>query len=252
VYAPNYVSTLVRGLVEHRADNVGGIRHTKLVGDTALTLALSLAISNPFTAGNTYYRIGSDRVRDVDTVFCGCWDRKVFDKIGFMNERFNRAQDREFNTRLLKHGGRIVLDPSTGCTYYPRTSLPAYAKWNALGAFYLFYNHQYTDLDLIRWRNLVPAGLAAVTVVAAIGLLLGFSWAPIIGLPVMLYFVVAALLSGVLAVRYRRPALMPMMLLVFVVTHYGYGFGTLAALPWYLFRRGAHPYNVFTPPPRAP
>jgi hypothetical protein len=127
--------------------------------------------------------------------------------------------------------------------------LEKYAKWNAQGAFYLFYNHQFTDVDMIRWRNLVPAGLAALTAIAALTSLLAPRWGLLLLAPVLLYIFVAVILAGALAVRHRRLALWPAMFLVFLVTHYGYGFGSLAALPWYLFRHGAQPYPVFDPPP---
>ncbi|MDB4871644.1 MAG: putative glycosyltransferase [Gemmatimonadales bacterium] len=238
VYDPNYITTVTLGLERHSADNVAGIRRTALIRDSAMSLALCLAISNPFTAGNAHYRIGSGRVREVDTSYCGAYRRSLFERIGLINERFNRAEDREFHARVLHAGGRIILDPSTSCTYYPRTSLATYAKWNAHGAFFLFFNHLYTDLNLIRWRNLAPAALTLVTVLAVLGVFVGPRWVILLlGLPVAAYMVLAAVVAGVLAIRHRSVLLWPAMIIVFLVTHFGYGLGTLFATPWYVVSR---------------
>ena len=108
VYANNYISKCVEGIYKYKADNIGGIRETDR-GQNTWEKAVGIVISHPFAAGDAYYRTGSTDVKEVDTVFCGCYRRSVFNKIGVFNENLIRTQDREFNARLVESGGKIVL-----------------------------------------------------------------------------------------------------------------------------------------------
>jgi glycosyltransferase involved in cell wall biosynthesis len=237
IYAPNYISTLVNGLYEYQADNIGGIRETALVHTSLTSLALSIAISHPFTAGNAHYRIGTDKVREVDTVFCGCFRRSIFEKIGYFNENITRNEDRDFNARILEAGGKIVLDPSTHCTYYARTNFWDFCKWNAYGPFRLFYNHQFTHVTLASWRNLIPALFLLWQILAVIVLLFSVKLGLLLLLPLAAYFIIAFALSLKLALVHKSPLLAPVMLVVFAMIHYGYAAGSMLGMPWYFSRR---------------
>ena len=74
-------------------------------------------------SGNAYYKIGSESLKEVDTVPFGCYRREIFDKIGFFNENLERGQDIEFNLRLKRAGGKIYLLPEIVGYYYARSNL---------------------------------------------------------------------------------------------------------------------------------
>jgi len=236
-YAPDYISKLVNGLEKYQADNIGGIRETAIIKDTLLSLALSISISHPFTAGNAYYRIGSKRVRQVDTVWCGCFRREIFEKIGYFNENILRAEDRDFNARLTANGGKIILDPAVKCTYFPRTNFWEYIKWNISGPFHLFNNHKYTNTNMVLWRNMVPA----MFVLSQFAAVAAFTFSSILGLlfslPFFIYLAVATFLSLKISYKYNSVLLAPVMLVVFAITHYGYGFGSLFGMPSFFLQR---------------
>ena len=128
VYPLNYVSRLVSWLERSGADNVGGRWITLASGTTAIAQAIAIALSNPLGVGNAYYRIGSTEPRWVDTVPYGCYRREVFDRIGLFDEELVRNQDDEFNHRLIRSGGRILLVPDVTCHYYARSSLASLSK----------------------------------------------------------------------------------------------------------------------------
>jgi glycosyltransferase involved in cell wall biosynthesis len=237
VYAPNYISALVNGLEKYEAENVGGIRETAIIEDTSMTLALSLAISHPFTVGNAYYRVGSDHVREVDTVFCGCFRRQLFDSIGFYNENITRNEDRDLNARIIENGGKIILDPTVKCTYYPRTNLWEYVKWNAYGPFRLFYNHKFTKANMIMWRNLIPLLFLLDQVLTVVAFTISKTIGVILGIPLFAYILIASFFSFQIARKYKKLDLFPVMLFVFFITHEGYALGSLFGLPWYIFRK---------------
>jgi glycosyltransferase involved in cell wall biosynthesis len=225
-YAPDYIRRLVEGLAVHGADNIGGFRDT-YHGATAVERAIATAIAHPFAAGNAYWRTGADEPREVDTVFCGCYPRGVFDRVGTFNTSLVRAEDREFNFRLRAAGGRIVLDPSIRCTYYPRTTMWEYAKWTAAGAFWLFYGRRLTTVKMIAWRNMVPLVFvlwhaAAVLMVAAGAP--GWRW---MLAPMGAYWLVAMSLAARVAWRQRDPLQVALVAWLFGVTHYVYGVAAL-------------------------
>lgn len=126
-YPPNYVADLVDWLERTGADNVGGAWVTLPGGDTATARAIAAALSHPFGIGNARYRLGTTELREVDTVPFGCFRRDVFDRVGLFDEELVRNQDDEFNFRLLRAGGRILLVPGVVSHYYARRTLPASA-----------------------------------------------------------------------------------------------------------------------------
>ena len=237
VYESNYFSTLVTGLEKYNADNIGGIRQTAIIKDSSLSIALSLAISHPFTAGNAFYRTGSDKVREVDTVWCGCFHKDLFDKIGYFNENIIRTEDRDFNARIIEAGGKIILDPSTKCTYFPRTNLREYIKWNAYGPFRLFYNHKYTHVKMISWRNMIPAMFIFYQLITLLTLIYSSGFGILLSIPFFIYWAIALFYSVNISYKYCSFSLAPISLLVFAVTHYSYGVGSILGMPFYFFKR---------------
>jgi glycosyltransferase involved in cell wall biosynthesis len=122
-YPVNYVRCLVDLLQTRRADNVGGVCLTQPGADTPMARAIAIGMSHPVGVGNSYFRIGSAEERWVDTVPFGCYRREVFARIGGFDEDLVRNQDDEFNLRLIRSGGRILLSPHVVCRYYTRDSL---------------------------------------------------------------------------------------------------------------------------------
>jgi glycosyltransferase involved in cell wall biosynthesis len=122
-YEGDYVSKCVKYLTEYDADNVGGVWVTLSARDTLLAHSIALALSHAFGVGNSYFRIGAKEPRFVDTVPFGCFRREVFEKVGLFDEDLVRNQDDEFNLRLIKNGGKILLAPEIVSRYYARDSL---------------------------------------------------------------------------------------------------------------------------------
>lgn len=129
-YEKNYMSQCVSYLTNGDADNVGGVCKILPQNNSLVAKSIAYALSSSFGAGNAYYRIGTKRKKYVDTVFGGCYRKELFDKIGFFDEDLLRTQDSEFNARLIKNGGRILLVPTIVSYYYARKSLGELWKMN--------------------------------------------------------------------------------------------------------------------------
>jgi glycosyltransferase involved in cell wall biosynthesis len=156
-YAPNYVSVLVNKLIELNADNVGSPCKTDVLNKNPKTLAIREVLSNRVGVGNSIFRIGINKVKEVDTVPFGCWRKDIFGKIGFFDVRLNRNQDFELNKRIKKNGGKIYIIPDTYCIYYARETFKKIAKnaydngkWNILTIFYT------KDMASLSLRHYIP------------------------------------------------------------------------------------------------
>src|SRR5437879_3416903 len=155
VVPPDYVSRCIKYSIEYDADNVGGVRLTKPADNSLFARAIAHSISHPFAAGTAVYRTGAKSIRWVDTVFGGCYRRDVFDKIGFFDERLAKGQDREFNVRLGKAGGKILMVPDIVTYYYARGDLATFIKWMWVVGLTPIYMSKVLDRRVFSERNLV-------------------------------------------------------------------------------------------------
>ena len=225
-YPTGYIRTLVEALGTSGADGVGGTCTTCPGADTAVAAAIAVALAHPFGVGNSWFRIGTREARWVDTVPFGCYRREVFDRIGGFDEELVRNQDDEFNLRLLRRGGRLLLVPAVASRYYARATLGQLAR--------MYYQYGFYKPLVIRklgavmtLRQLVPAAF-----VAALGgsLLLAAVVPParlLAGSIALLYLAAAAGAAIAAAPRHGvRCALA--LLAVFPVLHISYGAGFLA------------------------
>jgi len=127
-YPPLYIAQLVAALEETGADNVGSVLSTLPADDTPMARAIAIGMSHPAGVGNSYFRIGTSRRRWVDTIAFFCCRKELFQRIGMFDEELVRHQDGEFNARLIKHGGRILLLPDVVAYYYARGTLRQVAR----------------------------------------------------------------------------------------------------------------------------
>jgi glycosyltransferase involved in cell wall biosynthesis len=114
---------------------------------------------------------------EVDTVFGGCWRREVFTRIGGFNEKLVRGQDMEFNVRLRRAGGRILMDPQIVCDYYPRTSFGAFWSHNFSNGVWAVLPFAWSRVVPVRWRHLAPLALVVTMTLALVMMVItGRAW----------------------------------------------------------------------------
>ena len=123
-YPQDYIKSLLRYKNElPNAQNVGGICVTLPCKDTNIAIAISKVLSSPFGMGNSYFRTGTDSIREVDTVPFGCFSKSLFERIGYFDTDLIRNQDDEFNGRIINNGGKIYLIPSIRIEYFSRDKI---------------------------------------------------------------------------------------------------------------------------------
>lgn len=229
-YSKDYVSKLVKGLFEFDADNVGGITKIIPVNKTLSAKAIALVHSSFFGAGNAYYKtkIPAHPI-EVDTVFCGCFRKEIFNKIGLFDERMIRNQDLEFNLRLRRADGKIFLIPDIISSYYPKATLWEFAKHNFSDGFWVVYPLKFR-LKTFSWRHIIPLIFTASFFVLPV---LGIFVPPVLflfGLEMASYFILNLFFSAKIAIKEKSLCLLFLMIPVFFIRHFFYGLGSAWAV----------------------
>jgi len=224
-YPADYVSKCLKYSKESVADNVGGIIKTLPVNSTISAKAIANVLSHSFGAAGSYFRLGSQKPRLVDTVFGGCYKREIFKKIGYFNEKLIRSQDIEFNKRLKKAGGKILLVPEIIATYYPQSKLSAFFRHNFVDGIWTIYPLKF-GVKIFSFRHLIPLFF----VLGMLGsLILGFFfwWAKVIFILVFgAYFLISLFFSLKPAIK-EDPRYLFSLPIAFFSRHFGYGLGSL-------------------------
>lgn len=228
-YEANYFSAIVAALDRYGADNAGAVCKTDVLNKTPKALAIREVLSHPLGVGNSAFRTGIKRVKEVDTVPFGCWRRSVFNRFGKYDERLVRNQDIELNKRIKAGGGKIVIIPDTYCTYFARETFSKLAKnnygngkWNILT---VYYTHQLKSLCL---RHFIPLTFVLSLLLPVIA---GFFWHPLWWLGVAsltAYTLVVSAISSKIAITKHLNFFY--LLASFFVLHLSYGGGALVGL----------------------
>lgn len=229
VYDKNYISKCIKYLKKYNVDNVGGILVTLPGASTILAKSIASVLSHPFGVGNSYFRIGSKKPRFVDTVPFGCYKREVFEKIGLCDEELIRNQDDEFNFRLARNGGKILLIPEIVSYYYARSKLSQ--VWRQYFQYGYFKVRVAQKIGAIpSWRQLIPAiFVGSLIFAAAISFFTKFFlW--VFLFVIGLYTVTNFLFSLSISIKKKEFALLPFLMVSFTTLHFSYGFGYLRGI----------------------
>jgi glycosyltransferase involved in cell wall biosynthesis len=236
-YANDYVSRCVTVLAETAADSVGG--PWVAVGRGYVGRAIAAAFRSKFGSGGAPVR-NPEHEGLVDTVYLGCWRRACLERMGLFDEELVRNQDDEFHLRLTRAGGRVWQSPSIKSSYCPRESLR--------GLFQQYVQYGYWKVRVIQkhrlpasWRHVIPALFVGSLILLGIAALVMPIAAYCLGAILALYVVSATVVSAAIAIK-TEAALFPILPLVFLAFHVGYGYG---------FLRGTLDFLVFHRTPQA-
>lgn len=228
LYKSDYVAKCVKYIHDYDVDNVGGIWLTVPSNDTTCAKSIALALSHSFGVGNSRFRIGIKTPELVDTVPFGCYRKEVFAKIGLFDEDLVRNQDDEFNLRLIKNGGKILLAPEIISYYHARGSLKQ--LWNMYFQYGYFKPLVARKIGaILTLRQLMPAIL--------IGSLIFFGLLSIVSkyffmffLFILLLYIAANIIASIAIAARRDPKLIFVLPLAFGTLHFSYGIGYLKGI----------------------
>jgi hypothetical protein len=208
-----------------------------LPGSTSYSGHLVQAIStHRFGVGDSGFRVGQRKEEYTDTVPFGFYKLSIFKEIGKFDERLVRCQDYELNKRILKHGGKILVNPNVKVIYYNQPSMGKFVKKQVLiqGPYnpYAWYIAPHS----FNYRHAISAVFAG-SLIVGIPLSIFFGGARILLFSVMgLYFLLALSSSLQQAIRYKKPADLLILPFGFLAFHISHGLGVLLGAFKLLFR----------------
>lgn len=224
--APDYVRRCVEHLQADGVAAVGGPIET--VGETEEAQAIALAMSSWFGVGGSAFRTVKDRPMMVETVAFPAYTRETIDRIGPFDEDLVRNQDDEYNYRLLKSGGRILLSPDIRSRYYSRSSLRS--LWRQ------YYQYGFWKVRVMqkhprqmRWRQFVPPALVAGLAGSA-GLGLVFRPFRLLLAFIVALYLAVDLIASLAMGRTHGLRHAPRLMIIHPILHFSYGLGFLVGL----------------------
>lgn len=229
-YSRNYLSECVKYSLETGAENVGGAINTVPVSNSLISSLIAFVLSSSFGVGNSVFRTGADKVREVDTVFGGCYRREVFQKFGNFNENLTSTSDFEFNKRIKRGGACILLIPDIKITYFTRSTFKKFIKNNLRNGYWAIYPIALSDKMPVSLRHLVP--LAFVLIIAF--LILGsIKWIIFLNILVacLILYILASFFFIIKSIN-KKFYLIPFLPVLFFILHTTYGLGSF----WGAFR----------------
>lgn len=228
VYDKSYLPAIIETALRTGAENTGGVLITEGLNQSLVGKAITQVLSSPFGVGNSTFRTGSDVETEVDTVFGGCYQKSVFEKIGFFNENLVSTSDMDFNTRLQKAGGKIILTPAAKAHYFTRTDFKKFVRNNFRNGFWSLYPLRFLNYLPVRFRHLIPLFFFSGLLLGAIlSCLIPYLWIAFTAC-MALYFCVALAAS----LKFVRSNILNLFLMpfLFFTLHATYGLGSLVGL----------------------
>lgn len=223
--APDYVSNCVRLLQSGRADGVGGPIET--IGEGVVAESIARAMSSGFGVGGSAFRTVDDREMYTDTVAFPGYTREIIERAGPFNEELVRNQDDEYNFRIRKLGGQILLSPTIRSKYYSRST------FRSLWRQYFQYGYWKVRVLQLHPRQMSVRQFVPFVFVISLILLSTLSVFSFVGrwiLIVLLGSYFLANFAAAVQTARRRLTLVPFICLSFFILHFSYGLGSLVGL----------------------
>lgn len=149
----DFISKNIQLMKKKNVPCVGGTQINR--GDTYLQQGIGNAMASPFGILSAPYRFKKNPGY-VDTVVYAAYHRKLFEEVGYFDERAIIAEDAEFNWRIRQAGYQIFFSPDIISYYMPRSNLVRLAKqFFRYGM--LRINVVKKHLDALKILHIVPA-----------------------------------------------------------------------------------------------
>lgn len=228
IIAPDYVRRCVDHIVNDGVDGVGGPMES--IGETQMAKTIAIGISSPFGVGNSAFRTIFGKSMLTDSVPFPAYTRQIIERAGLYDEELMRNQDDEYNYRIRKLGGKILLADDVRSTYFSRTSLKGF--WRQ------YFQYGYWKVRVLQkhprqmsMRQFAPPAFVASLFVSALLFFLSF---PSFLLPpssiIPISYLAANLLASFYTASKRGWDALLYLPFVFAILHLSYGLGFLTGL----------------------
>lgn len=226
IIAPDYVRNCVHHIQEAGVDGVGGPMHS--IGENHISEVIALAMSSKFGVGGSAFRTETDQTKLADTVPFPAYTREIIETVGPYDEELVRNQDDEYNYRIRKAGGKILLAEDVRSTYYSRGSLKGlWRQYSQYGLYKVRVLQKHPAQ--MRPRQFVPLAFV-LALLAGLLLTLLTPWGWIALAALLGAYLLADLLASLLTARNKGWRYLPLLPFTFATLHLSYGLGFLAGL----------------------
>jgi len=234
-YPTDYLSKIYETYKRTKAENVGGVFLTQPGNNTYSAQVVQALTTHKFGVGNAGFRTGAGE-GPADTVPYGFYRKDIFTKIGLFDERLVRAQDYEFNRRIIKSGGKIWRNPEIKVFYYNQSSISAFLKkqifLEAPYNVYMWYLAPYTFAPRHAITGVFVFGLISGVFLSFYSDLIKYTFISIM----LVYFILAILSSLHQALRYKKIQHIVALPIGFFLFHFMHGVGLWIGVLRLVFR----------------
>ena len=224
-----FISKNVEVFDKYNADCVGGVAKVLTSKDSLIAQAISLVLFSFFGMGGAKHRTNIKEVTESDTAPRACYKKEVFEKIGLFNEKLVRSQDMEFNQRLKRAGGKIIIVPDILSYYYPKQSLKDFFIHNLKDGIWAVYSLKFVKMPLCL-RHYVPLiFILSLAVTGLLGIFFPIALWSFLSI-ISLYFLASIFFSFKITLEEKNVFLFFLLPLTYAVRHFGYGLGSVWGL----------------------
>ena len=226
IIAKDYIRRCIGHIREDKVDAVGGPMRT--IGENLISEVIAFAMSSSFGVGNSSFRTEAGKTKFVDTVPFPAYTRTIIQKVGFYDEELVRNQDDEYNYRIRRAGGKVLLAADVQSEYYSRGSL--------LKLWTQYFQYGFWKVRVLQkhpkqmsFRQFIPPTFVAALLISLLGIPFHSFFGILLGIVIGSYLVVNLMLSAHAALKKRWQYLL-ILPVCYMVLHLSYGLGFLYGL----------------------
>jgi cellulose synthase/poly-beta-1,6-N-acetylglucosamine synthase-like glycosyltransferase len=229
--SPSYITQCVAALEKYQVDNVGGNMVTLPGGTGVISRAIALSLKHWFGVGNSFRR-NTSYCGEVDTVFGGCYRRETFERVGLFNEDLPRSQDYEFNVRLRRAGGKILLVPEIVAYYFACPSFCKFWRKNFEDGLWAVVPFAKSKVVPVSTRHLIPLAFVLGLILSIVVSIANPTGVWLLATIAGAYLAVTVFVSAGTTLSERDARYFFVMPAVFANRHFAYGLGSLWGVWW--------------------
>ena len=135
----------------------------------------------------------------------------------------------EFNLRLKRSGGKILLFPDIISCYYPKSDFKDFFLHDFNNGFWIIYSSKFTKVPL-RLRHYLPFISLSILLLMGVLSIFSFTFFYFFVLTIGLYLLLSLYFSANIAIKQKNIKLLFLMPVAFGIRHLGYGLGSMRGL----------------------
>ena len=221
-YPPNYIERLVEYMESNDVANVGPVIDVCPSKSNRNAVAIALAMSSVFATGRALYRVGVKEPTLVDTVPFGFFRKDVFVRYGLFDDELVRNEDQEFNHRIIRNGGKVLLVPDVRVKYFMRPTLMLLAKKWLQDGFCKPFSLSKQGGRPLAYREFVPLFFALLLLASALLGIVGntrYAFLPLLSLLSTYAGATLFFSTAILRKTHNALLLIPTVFLAFLIIH---------------------------------